>query len=137
MPAIRWKAGRIEACQYAVRCGELFASLVVASPGSASAAIAMVLTESQKASLGSVAPDFSLKGVDGQTYSLSEVKGDKGLVVLFICNHCPFVVAIKSQLAKYGKEIQVRAAPPPPPVRRELSSSHAGLASKRTSRRWE
>lgn len=80
----------------------------------------MVLTESQKASLGSTAPDFTLKGVDGKMYSLNDVKGEKGLVVMFICNHCPFVIAIKSQLAKYGKEIQVRKE-----LRLSLSLSHS------------
>jgi peroxiredoxin len=37
------------------------------------------------------APDFTLKGVDGKTYGLADAMGKKGLVVMFICNHCPFV----------------------------------------------
>lgn len=73
-----------------------------------SLSLTMVLTKSQKASLESAAPEFNLKGVDGKMYSLSDVKGEKGLVVMFICNHCPYVIAIKSILAEYGKEIQVR-----------------------------
>ncbi len=36
---------------------------------------------------------FSLQGVDGRTYSLAEVRGPKGTLVVFICNHCPYVKA--------------------------------------------
>jgi peroxiredoxin len=35
------------------------------------------------------ARDFALKGVDGKTYSLADVRGPRGTVVVFICNHCP------------------------------------------------
>jgi peroxiredoxin len=44
------------------------------------------------------ARDFALKGVDGKTYSLKDVRGDKGTLVVFICNHCPFVKAIIDRL---------------------------------------
>jgi peroxiredoxin len=37
------------------------------------------------------AGDFALKGVDGKTYSLADVRGPKGTLVVFICNHCPYV----------------------------------------------
>jgi peroxiredoxin len=37
------------------------------------------------------ARDFALKGVDGRTYSLADVRGPKGTLVIFICNHCPYV----------------------------------------------
>jgi len=43
-------------------------------------------------SLGSEAPDFSLRATDGNTYSLKDFKNAKVLVVLFTCNHCPFVI---------------------------------------------
>src|SRR4029077_670408 len=39
------------------------------------------------------ARDFALKGIDGKTYSLSHVSGPKGTLVVFICNHCPYVKA--------------------------------------------
>ncbi len=52
-----------------------------------------------KVETGWNAPDFSLKGTDGRIYSLEDVKGPKGLVVMFICNHCPFVQAIAGKLA--------------------------------------
>jgi peroxiredoxin len=53
------------------------------------------------------APDFNLKGTDGKTYSLHDAKGPKGLVVMFICNHCPFVKAIADKLARDMKELAV------------------------------
>jgi peroxiredoxin len=37
------------------------------------------------------AQDFALKGVDGKTHSLADVRGPKGTLVVFICNHCPYV----------------------------------------------
>ena len=40
------------------------------------------------------APDFNLPGVDGKLYSLSDIKGDNGTLVMFICNHCPYVKSV-------------------------------------------
>jgi peroxiredoxin len=40
------------------------------------------------------APDFSLPGIDGKSYSLSEIKGINGTLVMFICNHCPYVKSV-------------------------------------------
>lgn len=42
-------------------------------------------------SIGSQAPDFTLKGTDGKTHSLSDFAKSKGLVIFFTCNHCPYV----------------------------------------------
>lgn len=58
-----------------------------------------------KVNPGWQAPDFSLKGTDGKTYSLRDVKGPKGLVVMFICNHCPFVQAVADKIAMDTKEL--------------------------------
>lgn len=44
------------------------------------------------------ARDFALKGVDGKTYSLADVRGPKGTLVAFICNHCPYVKTIIGRL---------------------------------------
>lgn len=52
------------------------------------------------------APAFSLPGTDGKTYSLDDVKGDKGTLVMFICNHCPFVLAILDKIIRDGRELQ-------------------------------
>jgi len=41
---------------------------------------------------GSAAPDFSLKGTDGKNYSLADFKGKKAVLIIFMCNHCPYVV---------------------------------------------
>jgi peroxiredoxin len=46
------------------------------------------------------APDFALPGVDGKTYSFADIAGPKGTVVVFICNHCPYVLAIVDRLVK-------------------------------------
>lgn len=55
---------------------------------------------------GAKAHDFALKGVDGKTYRLKDVEGPKGFVVMFICNHCPYVKAISRRLAEEGKALQ-------------------------------
>lgn len=51
-------------------------------------------------SLGNTAPAFSLPATDGQTVSLADAMGENGLVVAFICNHCPFVVSAARRLAQ-------------------------------------
>ncbi|MEZ6045907.1 MAG: thioredoxin family protein [Planctomycetaceae bacterium] len=66
----------------------------------------MVKTASTMLPLGRPAPDFSLPNVDGKTVSLSDFSGKKGLVVIFMCNHCPFVKHLASALADFGKEYQ-------------------------------
>ena len=57
----------------------------------------MALTESTMLKLASPAPNFSLPGTDGSTVSKSDFAG-KPLLVMFICNHCPFVKHLASQL---------------------------------------
>jgi peroxiredoxin len=52
------------------------------------------------------ASDFALKGVDGKTWRLADVRGPKGMLVAFICNHCPYVKAIAGRLAKEAKALQ-------------------------------
>ena len=51
----------------------------------------MALLKTPAAEHGMLAPDFKLKGTDGNTYVYSDIKGSKGTVVAFICNHCPYV----------------------------------------------
>jgi peroxiredoxin len=68
----------------------------------------MVKTASTMVPLGTKAPAFSLPNVDGKTVSLSDFAGRKGLVVMFICNHCPFVKHLRSALAEFAKEYQVK-----------------------------
>src|ERR1700680_3217514 len=51
----------------------------------------MVLNTANICPFGWKARDFALKGTDGKTYSLADVRGPKGMLVVFICNHCPYV----------------------------------------------
>ena len=53
----------------------------------------MALTKTGICDFGWKASDFALKGVDGKTYTLADVRGPKGTLVVFICNHCPYVQA--------------------------------------------
>jgi len=52
------------------------------------------------------APDFSLHGVDGKTYCLADVRGPNGTLVMFICNHCPYVKAIRPRLVNDLRELK-------------------------------
>lgn len=63
----------------------------------------MALVESESPQLGSPAPDFSLPGTDGSTYSLDDFDGADVLVVMFICNHCPYVKAVLDRLLELGR----------------------------------
>jgi peroxiredoxin len=52
------------------------------------------------------AQDFALKGVDGKTYRLADVRGKKGTLVIFLCNHCPYVRAVVSRIVEEAKALQ-------------------------------
>jgi peroxiredoxin len=52
------------------------------------------------------APGFSLTGVDGKTYRLEELKGPNGILIAFICNHCPYVKAVIDRLVRDAKELE-------------------------------
>lgn len=56
--------------------------------------------------LGTLAPDFQLPDVFGETISLATMKGKQGLLVMFICKHCPFVKHLEAQLAQIGKDYE-------------------------------
>lgn len=51
------------------------------------------------------APDFTLSDPDGKHFTMSEHLGERGLLIAFICNHCPYVVAIADRLAKDASEL--------------------------------
>ena len=63
----------------------------------------MVKTASTMLPLGTSAPEFSLSNVDGSTIANSDFAG-KPLLVIFMCNHCPFVVHLREALAAFGSE---------------------------------
>lgn len=52
------------------------------------------------------APDFRLKNVDGQMVNLTDIKGEKGTVIAFICNHCPYVKAVINRMVADFNELQ-------------------------------
>jgi hypothetical protein len=49
--------------------------------------------------IGKVAPDFSLPGTDGKAYGFADIAGEKGTVVVFICNHCPYVKGVVDRMS--------------------------------------
>lgn len=51
------------------------------------------------------APDFTLPGVDGATHRLQDLRGEKGTLVAFICNHCPYVKAVIAKLVRDAKDL--------------------------------
>ena len=65
----------------------------------------MALLHTPQAELGAKAVDFSLPAVDGKTYALSEVAGTNGLLIMFICNHCPYVQRQTKQIAAAAKQL--------------------------------
>ncbi len=69
----------------------------------------MARTPSNMLPLGTIAPDFNLVNTLTDTdITLQECKGDKGTVVMFICNHCPFVIHVNSEIAKLAKDYQAQ-----------------------------
>jgi peroxiredoxin len=66
----------------------------------------MVLTKTGICDFGWKARDFNLKGVDGRSYSLADVRGPKGTVVVFLCNHCPYVKATISRIVEEAKALK-------------------------------
>ncbi|MDE1179158.1 thioredoxin family protein [Paraburkholderia sp.] len=62
-------------------------------------------TESPAGELGAPAPDFSLIATNGQSCSLGELRGERGLVVVFMCNHCPYVQAALLGLMRDAREL--------------------------------
>ena len=65
----------------------------------------MVSTETPICDFGWQAPDFILPGIDGQDWSLKKCMGEKGLLVMFVCNHCPYVKAIRERIVRDTGEL--------------------------------
>ncbi len=66
----------------------------------------MVALETPVCDFGWTAPAFSLSGVDGKTYSPTDVRGPNGLLVMFICNHCPYVKAVIGRIVMDVNQLQ-------------------------------
>jgi peroxiredoxin len=65
----------------------------------------MVSLQPPLCDFGWKAPDFELPGVDGKRYRLREVAGPQGLLVMFICNHCPYVKAVRRRIVRDAQEL--------------------------------
>ncbi|AQH00535.1 alkyl hydroperoxide reductase [Burkholderia sp. KK1] len=63
-------------------------------------------TESPTAELGATASAFALPATDGETYTLGTLKGGNGLVIVFMCNHCPYVKATMPNLIRDARALQ-------------------------------
>jgi peroxiredoxin len=68
----------------------------------------MVRTPSTMLPLGTPAPDFELPNVDGRLVPLADAAGPRGTLVMFICNHCPFVKHVADELATLGRDFMPR-----------------------------
>ncbi|MCX7763760.1 MAG: thioredoxin family protein [Bacteroidia bacterium] len=61
--------------------------------------------------VGDRAPDFSLKNIDGRTISLSEYKKEKGVILIFTCNHCPYAKLYEDRIVALHKEFADKGFP--------------------------
>lgn len=52
------------------------------------------------------APDFTLPGTDGRDHSLSDIRGANGTLIMFICNHCPYVLAVLDRIIRDARDLQ-------------------------------
>ena len=66
----------------------------------------MVRTETPICEFNLPATDFKLKGVDEQYYDLNSLRGSNGLLIMFICNHCPYVKSIISRIIRDTEELK-------------------------------
>ena len=65
----------------------------------------MALLDTPLCDFGWKAPDFTLSDAHGKSFTMSEQMGENGLLIAFICNHCPYVIAIANRLAKDADEL--------------------------------
>ena len=66
----------------------------------------MVSLETPVCDFGQAAPDFNLPGVDGRDWSRDQCMGSRGLLVMFICNHCPYVKAVIERIVRDTAELK-------------------------------
>lgn len=68
----------------------------------------MAQTPSQMLALGTPAPAFTLPDADGVLHSLAYAEGRPATLVMFICNHCPFVIHVADELARLGRDCEAK-----------------------------
>ena len=66
----------------------------------------MISTQTPICDFNTLALNFSLKGVDGKIHTLDSCRGEKGLLIMFICNHCPYVKAIVDRIIRDTSELK-------------------------------
>jgi len=67
----------------------------------------MVSLETPVCNFGEDIVDFSLTGVDGKVWTPATCRGDNGLLVMFICNHCPYVKAVRERIVRDTRELRL------------------------------
>src|SRR5471030_1456349 len=68
----------------------------------------MALTPSTMLPLGTTAPDFELPDTNGEIVSLADLNGASALLVVFMCNHCPYVIHIRAGLSQLARDYTPR-----------------------------
>ena len=66
----------------------------------------MALTKTPICDFGKKAEEFKLKSIDNKIISLNDIKGEKGTLIMFICNHCPYVKAVIKDLVQDCKNLR-------------------------------
>ena len=66
----------------------------------------MALTKTPICDFGKKAENFNLKSTENKMISLNDVKGENGTLIMFICNHCPYVLAVIKEIVKDCKELE-------------------------------
>ncbi|MBK1640832.1 thioredoxin family protein [Chromatium okenii] len=65
----------------------------------------MASLETPICAFGQLAPEFALRGVDGKVWTREDCRGERGLLVMFICNHCPYVQAVRERIVRDAREL--------------------------------
>src|SRR3989344_2828834 len=68
--------------------------------------MALLASEYKILKKGEKAPAFSLPATDGNTYSLSDFKGKKAILIIFMCNHCPYVVPKVKEMKRIAADFK-------------------------------
>lgn len=96
--------------------------------------LSFTLPNEQGLSVGDKAVDFKLKNVDGKMVSLADYKDDKGVVVVFTCNHCPFAIAYEDRLIALDKKYKKKGFPVvainPNDVSQKPDDSYEGMVTR-------